>query len=93
VCLVLDKVGDLIVSKKSEVVDLVSEAQDLALSAAEATSSDFTDEISSPKHGSADALEDVGEDLVQVILEEEFVDNRNLLLDDQNSRLNSLVDE
>jgi len=30
-CLVLDKVGDLVVSKKSEIVDLVAEAHNLAL--------------------------------------------------------------
>lgn len=82
-CLILDKSGDLIVSKKSEVVDLVTEAHNLALksrlniddisnkylSAAEAASSELSNEISSPKHGSTNALEDVGEDLVQVILE------------------------
>ena len=106
-CLVLDKSGDLIVSKKSEVVDLVTEAHNLALktrfiqsgvlkkylSAAEAASSKLSNEISSPKHGSTDALEDIGEDLVQVVLEKKFVDNRHLLLNDQNGSFNSLDDE
>jgi len=82
-CLVLDKVGDLVVSKKSEIVDLVAEAHNLALSAAEASSCKLSNEISSPKHGSSDSLEDIGEDLVQVILEEELVYNRHLLLNDQ----------
>lgn len=92
-CLVLDKSSDLIVSKKSEVVDLVTEAHNLALSAAEAASSELSNEISSPKHGSTDALEDIGEDLVQVVLEKELVDNRHLLLNDQNGSFNSLDDK
>ena len=60
------------------------------LSAAESSRSNFSYKITSPKDGLADSLVEY---LVNIVLEEELVHDRQLLLDKKDGRFNSFIDK